>query len=566
MTGETNELVLAESRSTSAGPPASTPSVVGRYKDILALVLKYSRADVFAVGGLRDIAESEQIEVGEGRPEELASDLESLGPTFVKLGQMLSSRPDLIAEPYVRALTRLQDSVEAVPFDQILATLDAELAARASKIFSEIQETPLAAASLGQVHAARLRDGRDVVVKVQRPNIRNVIDSDLKTLERAAGVLDQYTRIGRTMSFGTLITEFRKSLARELDYTTEADQLAAFAESMKAYPRLVVPAPIPDFTSERVLTMERIPGRKISAVHGVVMTDLDGEGLADELFRAYLHQVLVDGVFHADPHPGNILLTPDRRIAILDLGMVGYLGRGLQDAILKLLLAVSDGDGDDVSTHALSVSRIGEDGDRERFRRDVNALVRQHGEATIERVDIGRVMLELYRIAADAGVQVPPEMSLLGKTLMQLSEVSMALAPGFDASDAIRRNAVHVTAHRLRDGMSPGRILSGILDGRELLAKLPGDLRRLLERLSDGNWSLELKPHGVDDIVAGLRQAANRVAAGLVLAALIVGAALMMRVETDFAVLGYPGIAMAFFLAAATGGTFLLWSIFRQDR
>lgn len=537
-----------------------------RYKDILKLILKYSRSNIFQPQGLSEIEEQEQVEVEPGKPEELAADLEALGPTFVKLGQVLSSRPDLIAEPYVEALTRLQDDVAPVPFEIVRERLAEELGVRVSKAFSELEEKPMAAASLGQVHAAKLRDGRRVAVKVQRPNIRKIIASDLETLERVARVLDGHTEVGRSVEFTTLIDEFRKSLARELDYKVEADHLNAFAQAMEAYPNLVVPRPIADYSTERVLTMELVPGRKINKVHGVVKPDLDGDELADELFCAYLHQVLVEGTFHADPHPGNILLTPDHRIAILDLGMVGFVGRNLQDAILKILLAVSDGDGREVADHALAIGHATEDGDQERFRREIAQLVQMHRTATLDRIDVGRVVLELYRVATDCGIRVPPELSLLGKTLMQLSEVAECLAPDFDATRAIRRHALDVTLHRIRDGFSPGRVLAGALDARELLTQLPGDIRRLIDRVSEGSFSMELKPHGVDDIVSGLHRAANRVAAGLVLAALIVGAALMMRVETDFAVLGYPGIALLLFLAAAAGGGLLLWTIFWRDR
>ena len=331
-----------------------------RYADLTRLLVKYGRSDLvrdmraagFDGGGsVAELAATDDPS-RDGPPpeaEELAADLEQLGPTFIKLGQLLSTRVDLIPEPYTEALSRLQDDVEPITADEVKSTFEDELGIDTRTAFAEFDDQPLASASLGQVHRATLRSGREVVVKVQRPGIRAQIKEDMEALAELADWLDHHTEHGRRIGFGELLTEFDRSLRDELDYRREASNLRRLAEIVEPYPLLVVPQPIDDFTTGRVLTMEYIPGRKVTSLHPLSRTELDGCELADQLFRAYLDQILVHGFFHADPHPGNISITADGRVAMLDLGMVARVPDRLQDLLVKLLVAVSGGRGDEAA-------------------------------------------------------------------------------------------------------------------------------------------------------------------------------------------------------------------------
>ena len=225
-----------------------------------------------------------------------------------------------------------------------------ELGVRISKAFAEFEPTPLAAASLGQVHRAQLRSGRRVAVKVQRPGVREQVIDDLDALAEIGTFIDQHTEIGQRYEFTRMIEEFHRSVLRELDYIQEGGHLVSFRRNLAGFERLVVPAPVEDYTTSRVLTMEYVPGTKITALSGAVLLDVDGAGLAEQLYAAYLKQVLVDGFFHADPHPGNVLLTEDGRLALLDLGMVARVTARMQDALLQILLGGSDGQADVVAT------------------------------------------------------------------------------------------------------------------------------------------------------------------------------------------------------------------------
>jgi predicted unusual protein kinase regulating ubiquinone biosynthesis (AarF/ABC1/UbiB family) len=279
-----------------------------RYGSVTRLLLKYGRPDTGPVE-LPDELDAPADEAERERGEELAGDLEALGPTFIKLGQLLSSRGAFIPPEYSAALERLQDNVEPFSFGEVDAIVTEELGVRISKAFELFEPEPVASASLGQVHRAILRDGREVVVKVQRPNIRPRIFEDLEAFDEIAKVLEKHTDFGEKMELHTVLEEFRRTILEELDYRREAENLQHLADNLREYRHIVVPRPVPDYSSSRVLTMEYIAGRKITKASPLTPLEVDGEVLLEELFQAYLQQILVDGFFHADPHPGNVFLT-----------------------------------------------------------------------------------------------------------------------------------------------------------------------------------------------------------------------------------------------------------------
>jgi ubiquinone biosynthesis protein len=415
------------------------PERLKRYKDVARLLFKYGRSDLVRRAGLDEALAGETLSPqADVNPKELATDLEHLGPAFIKLGQLLSTRADLLPPPYLDALGRLQDRIEPFSFADVERVIHEDLGVRISKAFAEFEAEPMAAASLGQVHRAALRDGRPVAVKVQRPNIREGLATDLATMEDIAGFLDQHTTAGQQFEFVQMVAEFRRTLAQELDYQREAHNLVRIASNLASFRRIVVPAPVEDFTSSRVLTMELIQGQKITSITPLMRQDFDATALARELFRAYLHQIIVDGFFHADPHPGNVLLTDDGRIALIDLGMVSRLSPSRQDQLLKLLLAVSETNGDRAAALALQIGDARPDVDQPGLRRDIQELVSGYADLSLNQLQVGRVMMEISRAAGRHGIRLPPELTLFGKTLLNLDEVGRTLAPDFDVNAALR--------------------------------------------------------------------------------------------------------------------------------
>jgi ubiquinone biosynthesis protein len=544
------------------------PKHLGRYGDLARLLIRYGRRDLVDSAGLAPAVDDDEVAAGEAAPDAaaLADDLERLGPTYIKLGQLLSTRADILPVAYMEALGRLQDDVE--PFDgaDAEAIIEEELGVRISKLFDAFEREPIAAASLGQVHRATLRDGRAVVVKVQRPGIRQQILDDLDAFAEVAEFIDEHTETGRRYGLSDMLGEFRTSLLRELDYNREARNLALFRENLREFEDIVVPKPYLDYTTTRVLTMEYVRGVKVTSLPAVRRIELDGDRLGDELFRAYLKQILVDGVFHADPHPGNVFLTDDDRVALIDLGMVGYVTGSMQEQLLKLLIAISDGKGEEAAEIAASMGTRLDSFDREQYTREISRLVSLHGDSTMGEIDVGRVVVEITRISGENGVRQPAELTLLGKTLLNLDRVAVTLAPDFEVNAAIRRHAASLMRRRMVRQLSPTQALSAALEMNEFVQELPGRLNRMLDRVADNQVRIKVDAIDEGELITGIQKVANRITAGLILAALIVGAAMLVRVDTDFRILGYPGLAILLFVGAVVGGVLLLYDIVSHDR
>jgi predicted unusual protein kinase regulating ubiquinone biosynthesis (AarF/ABC1/UbiB family) len=546
------------------------PEHLKRYRDMARLAMKYGRSDLVRQAGLEDALEGTdevlQSTDAPGLADELADDLERMGPTYVKLGQLLSTRPDLVPPAYIDALTRLQDRLEPFPAEDAERIVAEELGVRVSKAFLEFESEPLAAASLGQVHRAKLRDGRTVAVKVQRPGVREQLVRDMDAIEDIVEFMDRHTRAGRQYEFGRTFEELRKSLMAELDYRREARNASTLDENLAEFQRIIVPRPVEDYTTSRVLTMEFIRGRKITAISPLARLELDGDVLAEELFRAYLKQILVDGFFHADPHPGNVFMTDDRRIALLDVGMVGRIGPDLQQHLLRMLLAIADGQGGEAARATIQAGDVRSGYREDIFTADVKTLVADFATArNAENIQVGRVMLEVTRSAAENGIRLPVELTMLGRALLALDQVGRTLDPRFDPNGAIQRNASDLMRRRMMKNVSPSRMFSNMLEMNELVQKLPGRVNRALEAITEDGIEVRVRVPEEKWLLQGMQKISNRIAVSLVASALIVSAAMMMRVETRYQILGYPGVAMILFMGAAALGLLLVFDILVSD-
>ncbi len=538
-----------------------------RYKDVVALLVKYGRSDLVKQADRRLLPGDNDRSIAKASAEadELATDLEKLGPTFIKIGQLLSTRGELLPEPYLEALSRLQDNVEPFPFEEVERIVSSELGGRISKLFLDFESQPAAAASLAQVHRATMRDGREVVVKVQRPHIREQIIEDMEALEEVADFIDAHTEVGKRYEFGNMLSSFRRSLLQELDFQREAANLRRIRDSLEEFESIVIPCPVEDYTTSRVLTMDFISGKKITDISPLRLMELDTRALAEELFRAYLKQILIDGFFHADPHPGNIFVTEDDRIALLDLGMVAHLTGRQRENLLRLLLAISEGRGDDAATASIRIGEAKANFDRRDFEQRVARLVAQHADARLEHLHAGKIVIEIQRIAADSWFRLPTEFTMIAKAMMNLDRVVYVLDPTFDPNALIREEATNIMTRQVIQSVEPGSILARAIEVKEFAERLPSRVNKILDAV--GNNELKIGVDAIDEkvVLDGLQKVANRITLGLVLAALIVGAALMMRVETSFKIFGYPGLPAIFFLLAAIAGLVLIANIVFYD-
>ncbi len=543
-----------------------SPENLKRYKDIGLLLFKYGNSDLVKYAGIDQamLTETSPSTDAPAKATELATDLEKMGPAFVKLGQLLSTRPDFLPPIYIDALSRLQDNCEPFAFAEVEKTIVNELGVRLSKAFSQFNQVPVAAASLGQIHHAVMRDGREVAVKVQRPGIRESIIQDLHILSDIADFYDAHTEAGKRYEYGLMLEEFSKSILAELDYRKEAHNLETMKDNLHAFEAIVVPAPINDFSSSKVLTMEFIHGKKITNVSALELLEIDGEALAEEAFAAYLQQILVDGFFHADPHPGNVLLTKENKIGLLDLGMVAYLTPSMQSKLLQLILAISEGRSEAAADTAIDIGTRRDNFDETACRKKIADLVQTSGGENIEQMQIGRVVLDITRAAGDCGIRVPSELTMLGKTLLNLDQVGRTLFPAFDPNASVRRHAAKIMQQRMLKDVSPGHLFTSILEAKNFAEKFPSHINKILDLAAHNKLTVKV----IDEplIVDAFQKLANRVSLALILAALIVGAALLMQVSTRFTIFGYPGLAILCFLAAAGGGAAMAIEIAFYDQ
>lgn len=524
---------------------------LGRYADIGRLLVRYGRTDLAAAAGF-DLPTGEDDE-GPTDGARLADDLERLGPTFIKLGQLLSTRPDLVPPAYAEALGRLQDDVDPLPYDDVAAVMCDELGMTPSDAYEWFDETPLASASLGQVHRARLGNGHEVVVKIQRPGVRERVADDLEAIAELAELIDEHTEAGKRYGFRDLVEQFARTMADELDYRREADNLERLAEIVEPYDRIVVPLPVEKLTTGRVLTMDYVAGRKVTNIPEVARVDIDGAILASQLFQAYLDQVLVAGFFHADPHPGNLALTDDGKLALLDLGMVARVSPRLQDGLLELLMAVSEGRGEEAAAAAVRMGRRLDDFDEDGFVRAASTLVDRTSGASVADIDAGTLVMNICNAAGEHGLRLPPELALLGKALLNLDHITRELAPGFDPTDELTGHLAELMRQRVTP--SRERLLSAAIEARELVEQMPARLNRMFDTLAKGDFHVKVDAFDEKELLHGLRQMANRVTMGLLLAALVVGAAMLSRADRT------ATLATVCFLIAAAGAVGLIIDI-----
>lgn len=496
---------------------------------------------------------------------QLASDLEDLGPTFVKLGQLLASRADLLPDSYQAALNRLQDEVEPCTKAEIRGVILDEFGREPEKIFAEFDWSPLAAASLGQVHRARLPEGLEVVVKVQRPSVEETFQRDLAVVSELAHFLEHHTSMGERYRFGAVVDDLEKNLRRELDYRIEARNLEHLARVLGPYSRLTVPRPFPEYSGRRVLTMEMMHGERVDRA---VLPHRDAMRLAGEIFDAYLEQIFIRGRYHADPHPGNILVLDERTAAIIDLGLIGHVEYGLRHQLVLILFHISEERADRVAALCLQIGECRSDADEARFRRRIQHLVHSYHELPLQEMRVGGLLLELCGAAGECGILVPPQLALLAKTMLHLDQVGRSLAPDFCPQRRVRERLPYLLLHAGAEQFSPSEAAERLYQVKQLSYAAPAQLQSLLEDLAEGEFGVNLKIHHIKELMDAFAKVANRIAAGIVLGAMVVGAAIMMQMPQPGGggLWGYPTIAVLVFLLAVLGGFYLVGSVLYYDR
>lgn len=495
--------------------------------------------------------------------------LEELGPTFIKLGQMLSTRPDLLPEHIIAELNKLQDQVPPFPFREVKRIIEEELGAPAEEIFAYLAETPLAAASIGQVHLARLKSGQEVVVKVQRPLISSTVETDLEILEDLATLAEHRLELARRYHIRDLVEEFARNIRAELNYTWEARNAERFAQIFAGDERIFVPRVSWEYTTRRVLTLECFRGVKINDTRELKARGYDLRTIARRLIEAYLHQVLIAGFFHGDPHPGNLMVLPGEVIGFTDFGLMGKLPRELKRDFTSLLLAIINRNTDGIVKAALRIGVVLEDVDLKEFRDDVEELQEKYYNLPLSQISFAEALQDFFRLAHRHRIQIPADVALLGKTFLTLEGIITKLAPDLSIFEMVVPFRRKLVMARFQPREVVDLFWRNLVGYGELLLDIPRDLKELTFLVKKGRLRLELGVPELERFSRKLDRIGNRLSFSIVLlsfsiimAGLIIGSALgnqpsifrqMPAIEFGFA------IATVMFL-------WLIFSIFRSGK
>jgi ubiquinone biosynthesis protein len=502
-----------------------------RYFEIFSVFRKYQLHHVVAELGMshhhdEDVEELPSLN-GHVEDDEhglqLASALEELGPCFIKLGQLLSTRPDLLPADYIRALSRLQDTIAPVPGERIVQIVQSELQTPIEELFQSFDLQPLATASMAQVHRAVLRDGTEVAVKVQRPGVRQRIEIDLEVLREVARFAARHTALGARYGLEQMVRELEMSLNQELDFRIEAANTQLIGRQIADFPKLCTPSVFSEYTSQRVLTLSFMHGRHLADIPRAELAALDSQAIARDLLSAYMKQIAIDGVFHCDPHPGNILLTDDGRLALMDFGMVGRFDAGQKDKMILFLLAFSERLGERVADTYLDMIEQPEGLNQHGFTQDICGLVSRYHDMSGGRMGLGTALLDLTRLAYQNKVPVPTSMTLLGKTMLNLDGAITVLSPRLDPVQLIRNYMLDVMMKRVGDSFSPGRVFAWVLDMKHLFENAPRRTDVILGKLADDRLTVRLDIEHLEHTTQTLSRAASRLAVGVLAGSILIG-------------------------------------------
>ncbi len=543
-----------------------------RVRQILNTLIKYGfgyvveRLDLqgYIPLGKRLFRISKRESVPKNAAEQFKLVLEELGPTFIKFGQILSLRRDILSEDFIKELEKLQDDVPPFPAEHSLQEILSQLGKPIEKLFASFDKKPLAAASIGQVHKAKLFDGRDVVVKIQRPGIRETVETDLNILMNLARLLEKYMPEARLYDPIGMVEEFAKSIRRELDFRIEGRSADRFREIFKGSKTVYVPEVIWELSGMRVITIEYAVGKKVTEVGGDIQYR---HNLAKNFNESYLIQIFEYGFFHADPHPGNIFILDDGRICFHDFGIMGYLDDEMADNLSGLFLAFMDKDIGRMMDVYLAIGILTGDVNTKALKRDIRDFLERYYGIPLKEFSFAEFTEGLISIGRRYQIKAPTELLMFGKTFMTVESIVRILDPEFNLVENIRPYTQVLLRKKLFD---PSRIYRDLMKiGMEIssiLRTLPHDLHNIVRHLKEGRIEIDVKHDKLEDLERHIDKASNRLSFSLVIAAIIVGSSIIMQTQISPLMLGFPIIGVIGYLVAGFLGLWLVWAILRSGR
>ncbi|MFO7963255.1 MAG: AarF/ABC1/UbiB kinase family protein [Desulfobacterales bacterium] len=548
---------------------------LNRYRQILTILFRYGfgdfiemlRIDQYLEVGLQFISKNRKERLEKlSRAEKIRMTIEELGPTYIKLGQILSVRPDLIPPDLVEELSKLQDDVAAVPFADIRHVIENELRCPIEDVFASFDEVPLASASIGQVYRAVLKNGDAAAVKVQRPGIRNIIEVDLEIMLHLATLAEKNIEEMAFYRPVKIVEEFADTLEREIDYTIEASNLERIAVNFIKDSTVYIPKVYRDATTSRVLTMEFIDGIKVSQISCLEECGLDPKEITKRGAEICLKQIFEHGFFHADPHPGNIFILPDNVICLLDFGMVGLVDRQTRENFVELVDSVVHRHEARAAQVLLKVTEWDIEPDMRVLERDIADFIGRHFYRPLKNIRIGPFLKNLLDLTSRHQLRMTPDVFMMLKSLATLEGVAVMLDPDFDIIASAEPFIRRIKMARFHPQRITGDFLYTASDFLEVVQQLPKDLRELSKFIKNRRIPLAIEHQGLESMLHTHDQISNRISFSIVIAALIIGSALIVISETPPYVFGISLIGIIGFLAAALMGIWLLVAILKKGK
>jgi ubiquinone biosynthesis protein len=547
---------------------------IRRYLNIVRVLSSYGFDQVLEMLGLADMVVRSRKLFRRKLPdiarltaaERMRLALEELGPTFVKLGQILSTRPDVVPHAFVREFEKLQDDVPSFPFAEVLAQITGELGGPVEQFFAEIDPVPLAAASIAQVHRARLKTGEDVVIKVRRPGVVAVVESDISALMALAGLAERHVSGSELYDPVGIVREFARTIRREMDFSREAHTIEKFRDNFVKTPWMYFPRVYWEQSSRAILTMEYVAGIKVSDRGKLSDQGLDSKLIARRGADAFLEMVLNHGFFHGDLHPGNVLILPDNVICLLDYGIVGRLDVELKTFLTDILAAIVNRDMDEVVSLLLFAGDISDSLDNRALKRDLLNFIDGYYEIPLKEIEVGRMLMEFIEVITLYSIRIPPDLMLLAKSLVLIEGMGRALDPAFDMVEHLRPFIVKAIRQKyspLRISRDINQILSSYLN---LARNIPRDLKEIINRVNRNKFKIDLEHRGLDKFTADFDRSINRLSTSMFLAAMIIGSSIIMQTDKGPKVMGFPVFAFMGYTVAGLVGLWLVYAIIRSGR
>ena len=544
---------------------------IRRYRQIIRILFKYGFDHLLeylnVTARSRRFFLRRELKNGALSPaERMRLALEELGPTFVKLGQLLSTRPDIIPRPFVQEFAKLQDMVPPFSFEELQEQVRLELGGEIGDFYSSFDPLPIAAASIAQVHQATLHSGERVVVKVRRPHIIELVETDIDVLLGLAQLIERHLPNKEVYEPIALVREFARTIRREMDFTREGHTIEKIAGNFTGDQTLYFPKVYWDVTTRGILTLEFINGIKVSDHQSLRSAGLDLKEIAKRGANAILKMVLADGFFHGDPHPGNVFILPGNVICLLDYGMVGRLDEQLKNFLLDILVAIIDRDVDEVISLLLQSGDITDSFNPRTLRRDLSEFIDSYYEIPLKEIEVGRLFLEFIEIVTTHKIKIQSDLMLLAKALITVEGMGRELDPGFDMVEHLRPFIEGAIKARISPRNLTASLFENLKPYLHLARNFPRDLKEFLNRVNRNKFKIDLEHRGLDRFISELDKSINRLSSSLIIAALIVGSSIVMQIDKGPKLMGFPIFAFLGYSIAGLIGFWWVIAIIRSGR